>query len=366
MTRNVLISLALIGAALALVTDLGPQAAHAQQAAEQQAAPASAGAEADERPRRVFPPGLGIGLVPPEDMVPSQRFPGFEDPDREAAIMMSELPPELFASMEKDLRDPAEEPEGFKLISREAWPVEGGKGLLVAASHMVDGETIHKWVLARGTSASSSAITFQVSEKGLDHYTDEVVRRTLRSVALRDHAELMEEVEQLPFVVDETIDDDSADDHTGFRIARIIPGSSVMLTDGPKDLVQGAEQPVIVVGSGRAAIVGKLEQDQFGRQSFAGVAGVRGMQVRRAEGVTVDGVEWHEIEAEGQDSGTGAKVRVFQAIRFEHSDFVRFVMVARDDAHERAQRFFERLRRSVTLRPAAASGDAPADTTAPR
>lgn len=305
---------------------------------------------AEEQPQRVFPPGLGIGLVPPADMKPSQRFPGFEDEERQSAIMMSEMPPELFAAMEKDLREPAQEPEGFKLISREAWPVEGGKGVLVVASQVVDGETIHKWVLARGTPASAAAVTFQVSEKALDHYDDEIVRRTLRSITLRNHAELLADAQELPFVVDETLDDASADDSTGFRITRVIPGHSVMLTDGPKDLVQGAEQPVIVIGGGRAAIVGKLEQDRFARQSFASLAGVRGVQVRRGEGVTRDGVEWHEIEADGQDTETGSKLRVYQAIRFERSDFIRFVLVVRENGYDESQRFFERMRNAVTLR----------------
>ncbi|MGV6873693.1 hypothetical protein ACUSIJ_13495 [Pseudochelatococcus sp. B33] len=317
----------------------------------------------EEAPQRIFPPGLGIGLVPPEDMRLSVRFPGFEDEARESAIMMSELPPELFASMEKDLREPSQEPEGFKLISREAWPVEGGRGILVAASQVVDGETIYKWVLARGTSASAAAVTFQVSAEAIDYYTDEVVRRTLRSLALRDHAQLLEEVGQLPFVVDDTLDDDTASDHIGFRIARVIPGNSVMMTSGPKDLVQGAEQPVIVVSGDRAAIVGKLEQDRFARQSFASLAGVRGMQVRRGEGVTRDGVDWHEMEADGQDSGTGAKVRVFQAIRFERSDFIRFVLVTRDNSYEEARRFFERLREGVTPRTDVGAGGTPAGST---
>lgn len=288
-------------------------------------------------------------------MEPAERFTGFADETRESAIMLTELPPELFATLEKDLREPAEEPEGFKLISREAWPVDGGKGILVAASQVTDGQTIYKWVLVRGTPASAVAVTFQVSDKARDYYTDEVVRRTLRSVGSRDHASIMTEVETLPFLIDETLDDGAADDRTGFRITRVVPGGSVMLTDGPKDLVQGAEQPVIVVGGGRAAVVGKLEQDQFARQAFAGIGGLRNMRVSRGEGVTRDGVDWHEIEADGQDSGTGTKVRVFQAMRFEPSDFIRFVLVARDNARPEALRFFDRLRDSVTLREGASA-----------
>lgn len=305
---------------------------------------------AESLPERVFPEGLGIGLVPPEGMQPSRRFPGFEDEARETAIMMMEMPPELFAKLEKDLRDPARDPDGFKLIKREAWPVDGGKGVLIEASQEIEGATVYKWVLVRGTPASAAFVTFQVSAGARDHYTEDVVRRTLRSLAVRDHAELQAEVDALPFTVDETLDDASSDDRTGFRVSRVIPGSSVMLTNGPKDLVQAAEQPVIVIGSGTAAIAGKLEQDRFARQSFAGLTGLRSVQVRRGEGVTREGVDWHEMEADAQDAESGAKVRIFQAIRFDRSAFIRFVIVARDDAYPQTLRFLDGLRDSVGLR----------------
>lgn len=313
---------------------------------------------AEETPARVFPLGLGIGIIPPADMIVSQRFPGFEDEKRHSAIMMMEMPPELFTKLEKDLRDPEREPEGFTLISSEAWPVEGGKGFLVEGSQKIDGETVYKWVLARGTPASASVVTFQIAEDARDTYTEDLVRRTLRSLSTRDHTLIQVEVSKLPFIVDETIDDKVPGDLTGFRIARVIPGSSVMMTKGSKDLVQGAEQPVIVIGSGKAAIPGALEQDRFARQAFSSLPGVRSMQVRRGEGVTRDGVTWHEIEADAEDAETGAKVQVIQAIRFDHTQFIRFVAVMREDAREDTSRFLDILRETVSLREETASSEA--------
>ncbi|MFT0893238.1 hypothetical protein [Pseudochelatococcus sp. G4_1912] len=312
---------------------------------------------AEEAPTRVFPMGLGIGVVPPADMKVSTRFPGFEDDKHHSAIMMMEMPPELYAKLEKDLRDPEREPVGFTLVSREAWPVEGGKGFLVEGAQLVDGETVYKWVLARSTPASASVITFQVAEDAREIYTEDLVRRTLRSLATRDHTEMQVEVSKLPFTIDETLDDKVPGDRTGFRIARVIPGNSVMLTNGPKDLVQGAEQPVIVIGGGEAAVAGALEQDRFARQAFGGLAGVRSMQVRRGEGVERDGVSWHEIEADAEDAETGAKVQVIQAIRFDRTHFIRFVTVMREDAREETMRFLDMLRKTVNLRTEAVSKD---------
>jgi len=40
----------------------------------------------------VFPPGSRVGLEPPAGLNLSKRFPGFEDPDRQAAIAILDLP----------------------------------------------------------------------------------------------------------------------------------------------------------------------------------------------------------------------------------------------------------------------------------
>ena len=44
----------------------------------------------------VFPPASRIGLVPPEDMVVSKRFSGFENPEKATAINFVEMPAEAY------------------------------------------------------------------------------------------------------------------------------------------------------------------------------------------------------------------------------------------------------------------------------
>ena len=53
------------------------------------------------QPDPVYPVGSTIGLVPPTGMVPSKAFPGFEDPDNNAAIIITALPAAAYAEMEK-------------------------------------------------------------------------------------------------------------------------------------------------------------------------------------------------------------------------------------------------------------------------
>ena len=52
----------------------------------------------------VFPPGLRIGLVPPGDLKPSTRFPGFEDIDRKVTVTIFDLPAGAYAELERAAR----------------------------------------------------------------------------------------------------------------------------------------------------------------------------------------------------------------------------------------------------------------------
>ena len=51
----------------------------------------------------VFPAGSRIGLVPPPGFVVSKNFPGFEHAEKQASILVAELPGYAFESIEKEV-----------------------------------------------------------------------------------------------------------------------------------------------------------------------------------------------------------------------------------------------------------------------
>src|SRR5207237_1336194 len=81
----------------------------------------------------VFPLGSRIGLVPPPGMVPSTAFQGFEDRERNVALLMSELPPDAFQAMEKAFTVDALKEKGVEAERREDVPRPQGQGLSVVA-----------------------------------------------------------------------------------------------------------------------------------------------------------------------------------------------------------------------------------------
>ncbi len=67
----------------------------------------------------VFPPASRIGIVPPDDMVPSRRFSGFENPERAAGISFVEMPAAAYPELVTGLTDSALKRQGMDVKSRE-------------------------------------------------------------------------------------------------------------------------------------------------------------------------------------------------------------------------------------------------------
>src|ERR1051325_3637061 len=67
----------------------------------------------------VFPTASRIGLVPPAGFTASNRFSGFENPQASALILLTELPVESYADVEKTFSDEALKSRGWTVQARE-------------------------------------------------------------------------------------------------------------------------------------------------------------------------------------------------------------------------------------------------------
>ncbi|MDJ1159492.1 hypothetical protein QNA08_14740 [Chelatococcus sp. SYSU_G07232] len=289
----------------------------------------------------VFPTGLGIGLTPPEGMTASAKFSGFEDEKTGAAILIVEMPPEAYAQIEKGLSDDALGKQGVSVAKRENFPVKDGKGFLVSGMQRTGALTLQKWMLVGALPKTTVLVTVQVPSSASGAYSDAVVRRALESVTYRSAGSLEEQMAALPFTLG---------DRAGFRVLRVLAGNSLLMTDGPKDVVRGGEQPIFIIAAGQGAIPGTLEQDRFARQALSGLAGVQAAEIKRAAGSERDRVSWHEIEAVGVDPVTKARLFVVQAIRFGANDYIRMVGMVREKDRAAVAARFARIRDGVAPR----------------
>lgn len=267
----------------------------------------------------VFPPASRVGMVPLEDMVPSKRFTGFENPQKAAAITFTEMPPEAYEQLVAGLTKEAFRQQGLTVKSRENLKINGKTGLLIAGD-LAGPIKGRKWVLALKGADMTALLVAQV-QGGEDGYSEKQIRNALKSVTLRGPIPLDEQISALPFRIR---------NQASFRPVRVLAGSSILLTEGEKDTIKGVEQPILILAVSLAPPPPTGEKrEQFARAALNSNQILKNVMIERSESFRLQGQDWHEIVAKATEAASGEPVVVVQTIRFDNDRYVRMVGLAR-------------------------------------
>ena len=271
----------------------------------------------------VFPPGSRVGLVPPQGFVTGKTFKGFADVEKSAMILITELPASAYQALEDRIAAEQLEKQGITVELREPITLATGPAFLVSGRQEAGGIAFRRWVLFGSTPELTAIISAQVPEAAQETYPEAAMRAALATFAVRAKAPVEEQLDLLPFTVS---------DLAGFRFVRVLPGNAALLTDGPDDGVEIAEQPLVLISIGRnAPAAGASERDRFARGVLAETPGVKDVRLTRSEPLRVGGAPGHEILAEAKDVKTGTDVMVAQWLRFGASGHLRMTGMARKD-----------------------------------
>lgn len=283
----------------------------------------------------VFPRGAAVGLEPPAGMVPSSMFAGFEDRTHNASILLVDMPPEAYAQLAAGFTDAALASKGVTVETREDFPLKTAKGILVTGTQNAGAFRVRKWILLAGNDQATALVTAQVMEANAADLPDAAVRAALATLAFRSP---QEQASSLPFTLSEL---------AGFRIVRALGGSTVLLTDGPKDTLEGPDQPYFAVSVGNGA-PREDERRQFALRALSTLTGLRDIRLERAEPLRIDQSPGFEIMANAVDAQTGTPVKVVQWLRFGTTGHLRMVGISKLDAFTEVYPRFRAIRDGVT------------------
>jgi hypothetical protein len=288
-----------------------------------------------------FPPGSRIGLVPPGNMTVARGMSGFQDAATGSAIVTMEMPAEAFTSIAAGFTDEGLKAQGFTAKSRDKVKLGSNDGTIVAGEQTENGRSTQKAILLTGDGTLTALVIAQYPANATKATVDGI-KAALKTVALRAPLTIEQQVGALPFKVG---------DMAGFRAVRAMSGNAVLLTDGPKDVVREAEQPIMIVAQSFAPGPATPEQrDAFARQALAASGGLKDGVYERAQGFRLGGSEWHEIVAKGKDAASGQPVIVMQSIRFAPDGYLRMLGVAREEKRDDVMPRFRRVVDSITQR----------------
>jgi hypothetical protein len=269
----------------------------------------------------IFPPGLRVGLVPPEGFQPG--FNGFANPEKNALILISEFPPAAYTDFEKRI-DEQMWKQGVVAESREPVALATGPAFLVIGHQLAGGVLFRRWVLIGSTPEFTAVVSVQVPDAVKEDYPDATVRATLATFAIRAKAPAEEQLGGLPFRIG---------DLAGFRVVRVVPGSAALLTDGPNEILEVTEQPLLLVAVAPGAPGSQTsDRDRFARGVLAETPGIKDIRLLRSEPLRIGGQVGHEIVAEAKDIKTNTEVMVAQWLRFGSNGHLRVLGMARKDA----------------------------------
>lgn len=287
----------------------------------------------------VFPPGLRIGLEPPGDMTVSKRFPGFEDFDRKAAIVLLDLPERAYREIERSAFAPNQ--KDLTGVKRESFPFANGIGILVTGIATEDGIAIHKWFLMATVAGGpvqnlSMLANAQVPEAASAAYPDAMIRKALASITFRP-TPVQEQLDLIPFKLGNL---------AGFRVVQVTPTGGVVLTDGPLDDL--TRQPYMIVTLGRNAPSDSNDRARFANDMLA-TAPLNNLKIQNAESMRITGAPGFELR--GQAEGPGAiPVSVVQWVRFSGSGYLRIIAVSKRAEWDALFNRFRAVRDGISFR----------------
>ncbi|WP_245263226.1 hypothetical protein [Azorhizobium doebereinerae] len=288
----------------------------------------------------VFPPGVSIGLAPPPGMGPSAGFAGFQHPSG-ASIVVVEMPAEAYAQLTEKFTPETLRSSGF-IVAGAAQPLQlaDGEGRLLRGTQDANGQTYAKWVVIARGPGTTALVTAQVPEGARAQVSDAAVEAALRSIAFRPQQSLQDQIGALPFTIGDT---------AGFRAVRVIAGSGLLLTDGPKDVDPDATQPIVVVASSLGAPTSPADQDALARRALGTLAQMSEISITDEKRAMRGAATVLLLHATAKDARSGRLVQVTQTVIFSEGRYVRVVGIAPADRADAIART-DRLAGSVVLR----------------
>jgi len=291
----------------------------------------------------VFPLGSRIGFAPPPGFEVSKHFPGFENADTGSSIVVITLPPQAYAEIEASMTTDAVKKQGVTEDKRESLTLANGKALLVVGMEQENGQSFRKWMFLGQLPEGAALAAVRVPEAAVKTYSDDVIRASLATLAIRASVPLAEQLSLIPFKLTEL---------SGLRPIRVLGANGIVLTDGARDTPAPSDQPVFVATIGQGGPEQATDRANFARNLFTGLAEFKDVRIISGDMLRLGGgnVPTHELQAEAKDAWSDTPMKLVQWVRFGPGAYIRMVGIARADQWLAAFPRFRAVRDGVAPR----------------
>lgn len=288
----------------------------------------------------VFVPGSRVGLVPPPGFIPSDKFKGFVSAAESGSILVIEMPAQAYDQV-SGMPDAALASKGIAVQSRTTLSIDGAPAVLIAGVQNYSGFEFKKWMMIVGFDDITVMVTAQIPAITPAERLA-AIDIALRSIRLRAALTLDQKLAALPFSIGST---------GNMRVIFVLAGNTVVLTRGSKNIVQGAEQPTLIVGrSFPRTLPAGLTAEKISRQAIRKIATLGDIAIERAGNVRIAGGDGFEIVARARKTKTNESVAVIQWVKMLDDGYLRIIGISGTETRAADFTAFRKIRDTIRAR----------------
>ena len=245
-------------------------------------------------------PGTSVTLAPPDGFSLAQQYPGFERPEAQASIMVTELPGPA-ADMIRSMTGPTLAGNGVMLISAgDAVIRDKPARLLHVRQNTTRGEAL-KWILIAGDTKTTIMIVGTFTE-GVAPGVGDVIKQSLLTTSWASSAP-SNPFEGLPFRVAAT---------ARLKLARRV-SNMLMFTESGTAGTPGSTEALYIaghsLGQGQLGDVRRFSESRARQTTL-----ITGVTNFAGHAIQVGGLDAYELEADAADARSGRAMRLYQVM----------------------------------------------------
>ncbi len=223
----------------------------------------------------VFVPGSQVGLVPPPGFIPSDTFKGFSSPQESGSILIAELPAQAYDQV-SGVSDAMWATKGITVQSRTVLSIDGARAVLIKGRQNYSGIALKKWMMIIGFDDLTAMVTAQIPAT-VAKERQAAIESSLGTIQLRAALSLDQKLAALPFSIGAT---------DTMRVTNVLAGNTILLTRGPKNIVEGAEQPMLIIArSFPRALAEGATAEKVSRHSIGNIASLGDIAIERTTAI---------------------------------------------------------------------------------
>jgi len=285
------------------------------------------------QPKHVKVPGTKVRLVPPTDLKPSERFPGFWDEETNSSIVITEMPAP-YSEIANGFTKEALATKGMSLLSKKEISLNGRPGILLHVGQEARSIAFLKWMVITGNEKETVLVTATFPEE-MKAQLSSAMEQSALSVQWDAEAKV-DPLAGLNF---------SFNDDPSLRFARRI-SNGVMLTKDGALSGKRKNDPFFIIGPSISQVdisdIGRFAERQLMQTEKA-----TGITIKKQSDVTIAGLSGREIVAEAQwNDLPDAPMIIYQVLLLDGKNYFIMQGFAPREEQEKYLAVFTRISQS--------------------